>query len=789
MCRPDIALSLLFIAGVLLSCQSDKSIGPRENRSPTARIGALRGATEGAIIHFDASSSRDPDGDSLTYTWNFGDGAQASGVVATHLYHNNGSYPVALIVADSHGASDTLETQLNVANAPPVITSFSAPTQALMLGAPATVQVWLADPGDLDSLTATVDWKDGATTTIATSFTTRSGSATHSYQSPGSFTPSVTVTDNDGGATTKPAAHPIVIRSPSTNRAPTASIQGPANGREGGVLMFSARGSGDADGDSLSYTWLPGDGRIFSGPFVGSIEQGWSYPNNGVYTAAVIVTDQLGAADTASTKVTIVNVPPSGVWVSPPSQQAVGIPASARMGFADSGAADTHIVTVRWGDGTSDSVPAADSTPWNNILVHTYRSPGSYRVTATVRDNDGAEGSGTAAYSVTVFDASEHQSIAGYDVFDIGTLGGNSASPIDFNDYAQIVGWSLTASADTNAFVWENGVLRDLGRLGRKASMASRINNAGVILGAVWSGRGDDSYNYRPTIWRNGAGTVLDNPPSGEPTTPSASDESDVTAWTSCGHETCHGWAWNRGWQRVGGLLGEYAETFVQAMNKRGQIVGSSAAVYTGESPYPADHAFLWENGVMRDLGLLSGNPCPQYPDRICGNSSATSINESGQVVGYSTAADGSFHAVLWENATIRDLWTEPAGSTGGSLINDRGQVAGSAGGEGFFWSSGTLRLLGSLGGGGTIVVDINEAGTVVGTSKTTTGERHVFVWTEQGGIVDLGTGPHGFNTAGVVGISFRGDIVGFTAPCTPGDYNHSCDYPTEPRAILWRKQ
>ena len=94
---------------------------------------------------------------------------------------------------------------------------------------------------------------------------------------------------------------------------------------------------------------------------------------------------------------------------------------------------------------------------------------------------------------------------------------------------------------------------------------------------------------------------------------------------------------------------------------------------------------------------------------------------------------------------------------------------------------------LGSLGGGSTVVVDMNEAGTVVGTSKTVSGEQHAFVWTQARGMIDLGTGPHGFSAAWVVGISFYGDIVGYTAPCELLPYWDTCSNPTQPRAIMWR--
>jgi hypothetical protein len=51
--------------------------------------------------------------------------------------------------------------------------------------------------------------------------------------------------------------------------------------------------------------------------------------------------------------------------------------------------------------------------------------------------------------------------------------------------------------------------------------------------------------------------------------------------------------------------------------------------------------------------------------------------------------------------------------------------------------------------------------------------------------MVDLGTGPNGFKAAWVVGISFRGDVVGYTQQCSP---TSNCSWPHFPRAILWRR-
>ena len=88
---------------------------------------------------------------------------------------------------------------------------------------------------------------------------------------------------------------------------------------------------------------------------------------------------------------------------------------------------------------------------------------------------------------------------------------------------------------------------------------------------------------------------------------------------------------------------------------------------------------------------------------------------------------------------------------------------------------------------GSVAVRRITEDGQVIGTVFSGS-EQHVFVWSQGRGLVDLGTGPHGFSGAWVVGINARGDILGFTPPCNQR-YEQACGVPPEVRAVLWRKQ
>jgi glucose/arabinose dehydrogenase len=103
--------------------------GSTGNSIPTAVASA--NPTFGApplAVNFDGSGSTDPDGDPLTYSWNFGDGSAAgSGAKVAHTYSSAGQYTATLTVSDGKGGQGTSTVGITVGN-PPVGT-ISAPVQ------------------------------------------------------------------------------------------------------------------------------------------------------------------------------------------------------------------------------------------------------------------------------------------------------------------------------------------------------------------------------------------------------------------------------------------------------------------------------------------------------------------------------------------------------------------------------------------------------------------------------------------------------------------------------------
>jgi serine protease len=91
--------------------------GSVSNSTPVARFDV--GCNE-LSCGFDASTSTDPDGDTLSYSWDFGDGVTASGVQPAHTYGGSGDYRVLLTVSDPAGAFDQAEQFVSVSSSTPV---------------------------------------------------------------------------------------------------------------------------------------------------------------------------------------------------------------------------------------------------------------------------------------------------------------------------------------------------------------------------------------------------------------------------------------------------------------------------------------------------------------------------------------------------------------------------------------------------------------------------------------------------------------------------------------------
>ena len=105
-------LLALPLAGCLESISNNQPPTVTMSISPSGTLKAQEQVT------FDATGSSDPDADSLTFTWNFGDGNTGTGLTAKHTYASPGDFTITLTVSDGqHEAEATKDVTVVDASA------------------------------------------------------------------------------------------------------------------------------------------------------------------------------------------------------------------------------------------------------------------------------------------------------------------------------------------------------------------------------------------------------------------------------------------------------------------------------------------------------------------------------------------------------------------------------------------------------------------------------------------------------------------------------------------------
>jgi len=96
------------------------ALKPPPNRPPTATATASPTAGVAPLpVSFDGSGSIDPDGDPLSFSWDFGDGQGSAGRTLSHDYTSAGSFTAKLTVGDGKGGSGTASVTIVVQSSPP----------------------------------------------------------------------------------------------------------------------------------------------------------------------------------------------------------------------------------------------------------------------------------------------------------------------------------------------------------------------------------------------------------------------------------------------------------------------------------------------------------------------------------------------------------------------------------------------------------------------------------------------------------------------------------------------
>lgn len=274
--------------------------------------------------------------------------------------------------------------------------------------------------------------------------------------------------------------------------------------------------------------------------------------------------------------------------------------------------------------------------------------------------------------------------------FDLGTLGGYESVPYSANDFGQVVGgaantvpdayntdgfnFAVQAATQVHAFLWERGVMRDLGTLGDGTdSVAFYVNDLGQVNGISFTNNIVNATTGLPTtdsfVWQNGKMIDLGTLGGVYSIGNYMNDIGQVAGASDlAGDQTAHPFLWSKasGMQDLGTLGGVFGSA--EWMNNTGDVIGFSTI--PGEQFV---YAFLWKNGVMINISPATDT-----------FGEAEGVNDLGQIVGGAQDSQGNGYGFLWQNGGpmvhLYDLavpGSDLIAFQEATFINNRGEIAG----------------------------------------------------------------------------------------------------------------
>jgi len=315
------------------------------------------------------STSSDPDGSIASYSWTFGDGAVSTVQNPSHTYATAGTYTVTLTVTDNLGATNAVSHPATVA------ATNQAPIAAFTSSCNALTCAFTSTSSDADGSIASYSWTfgDGGTAAVQ--------NPSHTYTTGGTYTVTLTVTDNLGA--TNAVSHPVTVA--AANQSPVAAFTSTC------IVLTCAftSTSSDPDGSIASYSWTFGDGATSTVQ-----NPSHTYATGGTYTVRLTVTDDRGATNAVSHPVTVStgNQPPTAAFTTNCSD--------LTCTFNDA-STDPDGSVVSWDWVSSDGAETTEQHPG----AYTYAEPGTYTVTLTVADDQGA--ADTVVRTVTIGPANQ----------------------------------------------------------------------------------------------------------------------------------------------------------------------------------------------------------------------------------------------------------------------------------------------------------------------------------------------------------------------------------------------
>jgi probable HAF family extracellular repeat protein len=288
------------------------------------------------------------------------------------------------------------------------------------------------------------------------------------------------------------------------------------------------------------------------------------------------------------------------------------------------------------------------------------------------------------------------------------TAGQGSGVAMVINNEGMVCGMS---AGPTGAFCWRDGRLLELQPLPGDDNVAvGGINARGQVVGLSQS---STTFRSRAVVFVDGVANEVPIPASASSSAAGISNGGDIAGTYANRAGEAMAFVYRDGSVTDLGTLGSAVRSSSAAdINNAKQVVGTSTIDIPTPNGSFESRGFLVQDGAMRALPTPAGF-----------SSTATRVNEGGQVVGWIERIDnpdGSNLAALWDKDGLKVLLDQSSHARG---INNRGQVVGAllTGSGGFIYEPGKgVRSLNDLidtSTGWSIVYAqaINDRGQIVG--------------------------------------------------------------------------
>ncbi len=360
-------------------------------------------------------------GESLTYSWDFGDSTSAStDANPSHTYAIPGAYPAKLTVTNAAG-SNTSAPQTITVNAAPVapVASFTMDTNTGT--APLTVTFTSTSTGDFNTLMWS--FADSANNVLGTANTP---STSFTFPTAGTYTATLKVDGLAGSNTSAPQTITV-------NAAPVAPVASFTMDTNTGTAPLTVNFTSTSTGDFDTLAWTFADASNNPIGTANSPTTSFTFPAVGTYTATLAVSGS-GGSNTSAPQTITVNAAPVAPLASFTMDTNTGT-APLTVNFTSTSTGDFDTLAWTFADASNNPIGTAN-TPSTSF---TFPAVGTYTATLAV---SGSGGSNTSAPQTITVNAAPVAPLAS---FTMDTNTGTAPLTVNFTS---------TSTGDFNTLAW-----------------------------------------------------------------------------------------------------------------------------------------------------------------------------------------------------------------------------------------------------------------------------------------------------------------------------------------------